>query len=115
MRVAACKLDEIDDGAMKALEVNGRAVVLIRRGDDVAALRNVCPHQGATLSGGVVSCRRVAAGVGEYVADVSAGVVRCPWHNWEFDTESGTCFHRDDQRVAVYRVEVEGGEVFLNL
>lgn len=45
------------------------------------------------------------------MARVGERVLRCPWHGWEFDLESGRCLDDDSLRAAVYPVEVADGVV----
>lgn len=114
-RVAVCKLSEIAEGELKAVHASGRDLVLLRHGDELFALRDVCPHYGARLSGGVATCARLAGGVGEYPIDEGVPIVRCPWHNWEFDARSGSCHQDSRKRVAIYETEVVEGEVFVTV
>ncbi len=77
-------------------------------------MRDVCPHQGARLSDGLVTCGRANDGVGRYRAVQDGRIVRCPWHNWEFDvTTGGGCHAPEHVRVATYPVTVENGQVYL--
>ena len=64
-----CKLNEIPDGGMRPVIVEKHYLVLVRRGDDVYALLDKCPHQGAPLSCGVVTCRRRIDTAGDYHAE----------------------------------------------
>ncbi len=114
-QVVVCKLSEIDDGEMKAVRASGRALVVIRYGDDLYAMRDVCPHFGAPLSGGVLSCARLAGDVGKYPIDEDVPILRCPWHNWEYDVRSGSCTQDAGKRVAVYPAEVVDGDVVVTL
>ena len=111
-----CSLEQLPDDTMRAFQVGGRELVFVRNGERIYALRNLCPHQGADLSEGMLSCRRVAAQVGEYRTDKGSQVVRCPWHNWEFDIASGTATH-DPQgvRVATYQAYIADGQVYVKL
>ena len=45
-RHTACQLDDISDGTMQAVDLGGRGVLLVRHGQRVLAVRDVCPHQG---------------------------------------------------------------------
>ena len=115
-RHEVCLIDDIPDGTMKPARVAGRDIVLIRNGEEVFAMRDCCPHQGARLSEGVVSSVRTSVVVGRYFEERVGQIVRCPWHNWEFDAADGMCLHNPDgMRVASYRVEVDGGRVFVNV
>ena len=72
-------------------------------------VRNRCPHSGAPLCRGRVRDREA----GEPGAYALAGerVLRCPWHGWEFDLESGRCLDDAAMRAAVYPVEIADGAV----
>ena len=113
--VVVCKLSELADGQMKAVRAGGRDLLVARHGDALYALRDVCPHFGAPLSRGVLSCARMAGEVGEYPIDESAPTVRCPWHNWEFDARSGTCHQDAAKRVATYPAEAVDGDVVVTI
>ncbi len=78
MRHPVCPLEEIAAGAMKEVTVGQRSLLLIRSRSQVFALRNICPDQGAKLSGGVLTAASGANGVGDYRLDKSGTIVRCP-------------------------------------
>jgi nitrite reductase/ring-hydroxylating ferredoxin subunit len=40
-------------------------------------------------------------------------IVRCPWHNWEFDVTTGKNVADPRRRIRTYRVDVSDGEVYL--
>lgn len=106
-----CKLNEIPDGGMRPVIVEKHSLVLVRRGDDVYALLDKCPHQGAPLSCGVVTCRRRIDTAGDYHAEKDGLIVRCPWHNWEIDVTDGSACHADNVRVRTFPVVIENGVV----
>ena len=111
-RHTACQLDDIPDGTMKAVDLGERRVLLVRHGQQVLAVRDVCPHQGARLSEGVLTGARVSAAVGDYRLTKTGQVVRCPWHNWEYDVADGRCLDPSVRlRVATYEVEIEDDRV----
>ena len=35
-------------------------------------------------------------------------ILKCPWHQWEFDIKTGQALYDPKLRVRAYRVEVEG-------
>lgn len=83
-----------DGGTMSVTLASGERVCLIRRGDQVTALRDECPHQGMPLS------------AGEVLPD---GTIECLWHGARFDCATGALRRgpaEDD--VQAYRVRVEG-------
>ena len=51
---------------------------------------------------------------GAVVAVVKDGqIVRCPWHNWEFDVTTGQNLADPKRRVRTYDVDVDDGKVYL--
>lgn len=73
----AAAFDELGDGALHGVEVEGRSVVLRRRGATVEAIGAVCNHKGAPLQDGEL--------------DADAGTVTCPWHGSVFRLRDGAC------------------------
>jgi nitrite reductase/ring-hydroxylating ferredoxin subunit len=115
-QVSVCPLHDLPDGSMRMFHVDGRELVFVRNGEQVFALRDICPHQGARLSLGLLSCRRIAGDVGDYRTEGQLCVVRCPWHNWEFDIADGTSTHDPARvRVATYRAFLADGQVYVVL
>jgi len=51
-----CQLSDLADGAARRFEVDGLPVALVRIGDDVHAIHDVCSHAEVALSDGVVWC-----------------------------------------------------------
>ena len=50
----------------------------------------------------------------EYVWGLDDQILRCPWHGWEFDLETGkSLFDPEGERVKTYAVVVEGDRVVL--
>ena len=70
-------------------------IALFRRGDEVSAIDNECPHAGASLCGG----------------DTDGAVVVCPFHGWEFSCTTGECLSVEGYDVATYPVSIENGVV----
>jgi nitrite reductase/ring-hydroxylating ferredoxin subunit len=113
-QIFVCPLQDLPDGSMRSYKVEGREVVFVRNGERIFALRNVCPHQGARLSDGMITCQRIAGAVGEYRLEDDGCMVRCPWHNWEFSLNDGTAAHDPARvRISTYRTCITDGEVFV--
>ncbi|HVM12882.1 MAG TPA: Rieske (2Fe-2S) protein [Egibacteraceae bacterium] len=69
----ALALAELDEGAHRAVTVDGVDVLLARRGEGVLALADSCNHAGCSLAGG----------------EVTADDVRCPCHGSAFRLVDG--------------------------
>ena len=105
---SAADLDR--DGRVIA-RIGGREIGVLRVNGELRGVRNRCPHHGGPLCLGTVRAR-VEGEPGAY-ALAGTHVLRCPWHGWEFDPESGRCLDDDSMRVAVYPAKVEDGRVLV--
>jgi pyruvate oxidase len=65
--------DVPDDGRVRSVVVDGRTVALSRCGVRLGALDNRCPHQGGPLGEG----------------SIEKGLLRCPWHGYDYDPLTG--------------------------
>jgi 3-phenylpropionate/trans-cinnamate dioxygenase ferredoxin subunit len=115
-RHVVCDVAELPPGARTIVNVSGRSVGVFNVDGELKAVRNVCPHHGAPLCLGDVTGTMLPSAPGEYVWGMRNGVLRCPWHGYEFDLETGrTLYDRDDLRVKVYAVYAESGKVVLEM
>jgi nitrite reductase (NADH) small subunit/3-phenylpropionate/trans-cinnamate dioxygenase ferredoxin subunit len=90
-----CKVGDLAEGEGKTVEVGGKLIAVFCSGGQYHAIDDVCPHMGASLSGG-------------YVA---GGVVTCPWHAWRFRLADGAWADNPRLKIGCYAVRVEGDEV----
>jgi nitrite reductase/ring-hydroxylating ferredoxin subunit len=99
------------------VEVGGKPIAILRAGDgSFRALRNMCAHQGATLSDGRVVDEVQSQAAGQFQIASERSVLRCPWHGYEFAVESGRCLADPDHlRVRTYPVSVEEGQVVVEV
>jgi nitrite reductase (NADH) small subunit len=104
--------DELERTGRVVGRIGGREIgVVLGRGGELYGLRNRCPHHGAPLCLGRVR-ERVTGSPGRYQL-AGRAALRCPWHGWEFDLETGRCLEDDSMRVAVYPAKVERGHVLV--
>ncbi len=113
--VAVGRLDDLADGEISIVEVAGRQVGIVRWGDEVFAVRNVCPHVAGPACGKVRSRLLRGSGTdGELVADRSRPVVVCAWHKWEFDLRNGQATRDPKLRLRTYSVAIsDDGEILV--
>ena len=106
-------VNNFPQGIPVAVEVGRRKVMVVRDGDQVYTLRDVCPHQGASISSGrVISTCRLRRRGDEWVqTDLRA--VQCPWHGWAFGLTDGQALFDSMERVRVrsYSTRVAEGRV----
>jgi nitrite reductase (NADH) small subunit len=107
--------DELQREGCRVIEAEGRRIAILSVGDRFYALRDRCPHKGASLCRGTIGGTFLASAPGEYIYGRDDQVIRCPWHGWEFDLESGRSLLEPDRvGVRVFPVTVEDGVVVVH-
>jgi nitrite reductase/ring-hydroxylating ferredoxin subunit len=101
--------------AISIVKVNRTEIGLVRSGDDLYALRNICPHQTGPLCRGKLVHAMASPEPGVMELSETDLLVACPWHGWEFDVRTGSCISDAKLRVATYPVEVHEGRVLVVL
>lgn len=88
-RHVVADVDSFSEREIRAVDVDGKGVVLLRLGEEFFALADRCPHGGAKLSGGRISNTVESDGPGEYRVCRQGEMLKCPWHGWEYDIRTG--------------------------
>ncbi len=104
---------ELPPGQRKIVEVGGREIGVFNVRGKLYALRNVCPHRSAPLCLGRLRPLVVAPGVYSVAHEREDEVLKCPWHNYEFDIRTGQALFDPRLRVRTYSVCQEGDEIVL--
>lgn len=105
------RIEEIPPGSRKIVEVEGRSIGVFNLGGEFFAIRNQCPHAGGPLCKGILSGFVNSKEPGEYEYVRRGEIIRCPWHQWEFDVKTGqSWFDPKKVRVKSYETRVEPGE-----
>jgi 3-phenylpropionate/trans-cinnamate dioxygenase ferredoxin subunit len=113
-RCVLCKVAEIPVGGRRIFEVGGRGGVgVFNVGGTYYAIRNRCPHRGGPLCRGRQRPHVVALDVNRYAFERESEVLKCPWHQWEFDLKTGWSLYDPKMRVQTYAVVVEDDQVVL--
>jgi nitrite reductase/ring-hydroxylating ferredoxin subunit len=100
---------------MKLVDVGKFGVGVYNVSGSLHAIVNYCSHEGAPL------CEGLIGGTNEAAPDEPDGlrrvkdgqILRCPWHNWEFDVTTGQNLADPKRRVRTYDVDVDDGKVYL--
>lgn len=93
--VGAC--DDFPRGKGRAVDVAGTRVAVFRLQQGWYAIRDACPHMGASLADG----------------KVEGLLVQCFWHDWQFHVETGATPGHSNFCAKVYGIEVAEGRVKL--
>ena len=95
---AVCSFDELADGSVRKFDINGVPVAVVRIGDDVYAIGDVCSHADVSLSGGEVWC--------------DERELECPKHGSAFSLTTGEPSTLPaTQPVAVFDASVVDGQI----
>ena len=92
-------VDDLDDGRVNTVTVDGRTLAISRVGERYGALDNRCPHQGGPLGEG----------------SIENGLLRCPWHGYDYDPLTGKPPGTFTDAPACFATEVRDDGVYVEL
>ena len=114
-RYVVSAVEDLPPGARRIVPAGGRGGIgVFNVGGRYYALRNCCPHKGGPLCRGRLR-PHVTADEVYSVEQREKQVLKCAWHQWEFDLATGRALYDPALRVRTYRVEIEEGYVILYL
>ncbi|MEJ2086785.1 MAG: 6,7-dimethyl-8-ribityllumazine synthase, partial [Acidobacteriota bacterium] len=90
--------DELPEGRVTSVTCGMQTICMTHFHGEYGALNNKCPHQGGPLGEG----------------SIENGLLRCPWHGWDYDPLTGKAPGFDDG-VETYAVEVREDGVWVGL
>ncbi|HVW44312.1 MAG TPA: Rieske 2Fe-2S domain-containing protein [Amycolatopsis sp.] len=108
-RFVVARVDEIPPGERRIVEAGGREIGVYNVGGRFYAMLNRCPHLAGPLCAGQVVNAVESSGPGDVRLEESRTYVTCPWHNWEFDIETGQSYWNPKLRARPLPVGVEDG------
>ncbi|MCK8786332.1 Rieske (2Fe-2S) protein [Roseomonas sp. NAR14] len=102
--------DEIPPGGRKLVAIGGRDILVFNLAGEFFAIANRCPHNGGSLCAGRTTGLVQSSEPGRYHYSRQGEIIRCPWHNWEFDIRTGRSVI-DPRRIKVraFPAEVASG------
>ncbi len=89
--------DDLADGRVRTVLAGRHSLALTRVGDAYGALDNRCPHQGGPLGEG----------------SIEKGLLRCPWHGYDYDPLTGRPPAGFADAPACFPVEVRADGVYV--
>lgn len=82
-------------GEAKEFPCNDQILCVANVNGNISALDNICLHRGGPLAQGFLDGDKIV----------------CPWHGWQFNTQTGQVGHHPDAKTKVYPLRVEGDDV----
>lgn len=105
------KAEDLPPGGRLRVVVEGRAILVLNIKGELFALTDTCPHRGASLSGGVLTGLVSSTAPGDVRYERAGEILRCPWHQWEFDVRTGRSYCDPKRwRLQSYPVGIEGAD-----
>ena len=93
-------LDDLWEGDMTAVSVDGESVLLVNVDGSVRAYANQCPHQASALDQG----------------DLDGETLTCATHLWEFNALTGLGINPDDATLKSYGCQVgDDGTIYVDI
>jgi nitrite reductase/ring-hydroxylating ferredoxin subunit len=93
-----CEVDDIAESRAKIIVVNDERVAVFKYDGLLSAVHNVCKHQNGPLGEG----------------RVIKGCITCPWHGYQYRPEDGSAPPPFNERVATYRLKLEGEKIYIH-
>lgn len=102
---------DLPAGTRKIVTIGRREIGIFHVNGELYALRNVCPHRSGPVCSGRL--RPLVIGDGPHGLEYTreGEILKCPWHQWEFDIKTGQALYDEQARVKTYRVAQEGDEI----
>ena len=94
----ALDVGELGEGRVKPVTLGRTTVAMTCHQGQIGALDNRCPHQAGPLGEG----------------SIENGLLRCPWHGWDYDPLTGKAPGYDDG-VETFPVEVRDDGVYVGI
>jgi toluene monooxygenase system ferredoxin subunit len=93
-------LDELWEGDMTAVMVEGESVLLVNVDGVIRAYSNQCPHQASSLDQG----------------DLDSETLTCATHLWEFNAVTGLGINPDDVQLRSYDCQIgDDGTIYVDI
>jgi len=87
------------EGQAKEFPCGEKVVCVANINGIISATDNVCLHRGGPLGQGAIEKNKLV----------------CPWHGWQWDPKTGEATHNPNAKIAVYPIQLEDGDVMVQL
>jgi len=87
------------EGQAKEFPCGGKVICVANLKGTISAMDNVCLHRGGPLGQGTIEGDKVV----------------CPWHGWQWNSQTGEAAHNPAAKVAVYPIKIENGDVMIEV
>ncbi len=114
-RHVVARAADLPPSSRQVVTVEGHEIGIFNLDGSYYALLNRCPHRAGPLCQGRLRPLIHSTEVGQVSYEREGEVLKCPWHQWEFDIRTGHALYDPSKRVRAYQVMQEGDDVVLYL
>jgi nitrite reductase/ring-hydroxylating ferredoxin subunit len=93
------KLSELPPGKVLEKSILARRVAVFNVNGRLYGIESDCKHMRASLANG----------------EVKDGLIKCRWHGWRYNLETGECLNLKKTRLKIYPVTIEGDDIFVEI
>ena len=97
--VTIAKIQDIQPGSARSFQVKGLSVAVYNCQGHFYATSNICQHEGGFLAEG----------------ELTAKVIICPLHGWEYDLETGECLTAPGADLRTFPIQISGDQIQIAL
>lgn len=117
MKQVVCRSSELAQGQLTRTQLGPIPVVVVRtKRGNLYALAAKCLHQGGPLEYGKVYDHHASTKeAGEYQVDPVREVLKCPWHGYEYDVETGCTVFDQSRAIQKFQVYEEDDQIVVQL
>ena len=91
--------EDLPEGRVTSVTAGHTNICLTHHKGKFCGLDNRCPHQGGPLGEG----------------SIENGLLRCPWHGWDFDPHTGQSPGGHDDSIVTFPVEIRDDGVYVGV
>ena len=91
--------ERLEEGRVMTVTADHTSICLTHYKGKFSALDNACPHQGGPLGEG----------------SIENGLLRCPWHGWDFDPCNGQSPGGHDDSIITFKVKEEDEAIYVGV
>ncbi|WP_338867817.1 thiamine pyrophosphate-dependent enzyme [Spirosoma sp. SC4-14] len=92
-------VDELPEGRVTTVTANHTSICLTHYNKKICGLDNRCPHQGGPLGEG----------------SIENGLLRCPWHGWDFDPQTGQAPGFHDDGIRTFPIDIRPDGIYVGI
>lgn len=118
--VAVCRSEDVKDGGVRIVEINGLELGVLRHKGLCYAYHNVCPHQGGPACEGLrlPQVQDVIDKNGAYLGqrfDEDDVHIVCPWHGYEYHLATGVHVIDETLKLKKFPVHEREGNIYVTI